>query len=256
MSRRVLHRDIETRSTLDLTNVGAWRYASDPSTDVWCVAYAVDDDPVQLWIPGQPVPEEFHAAARDHWWIIAHNNAFERGIEEHILAPRYDWPIVPIERHACTMAMALANALPAKLETVAEVLDLPIRKDAQGARLMRLMSRPRKPRAGENPQGLYWHDDPQKLEQLYAYCRNDVEVERELFRRLPLLADSEQALWVLDATINQRGFHTDPVLEAASRIAAAAGQAVQEELKRITAGALTSTDQVAALLAWLVFRGG
>ena len=255
MSRRVLHRDIETRSTLDLTNVGAWRYASDPSTDVWCVAYAVDDDPVQLWIPGQPVPEEFHAAARDHWWIIAHNNAFERGIEEHILAPRYDWPIVPIERHACTMAMALANALPAKLETVAEVLDLPIRKDAQGARLMRLMSRPRKPRAGENPQGLYWHDDPQKLEQLYAYCRNDVEVERELFRRLPLLADSEQALWVLDATINQRGFHTDPVLEAASRIAAAAGQAVQEELKRITAGALTSTDQVAALLAWLAKHG-
>jgi DNA polymerase bacteriophage-type len=253
----ILFRDYETRSKLDLKNVGAWRYASAPDTGIWCIAYAVDDDPVQLWIPDQPVPEEFHAAAHDSdWLIVAHNDAFERAIEQHILETRYGWPIVPIERHACTMAATLASALPAKLDTVAEVLDLQIRKDAQGARLMRLMSRPRKPRAGEDPNGIYWHDDPEKLERLYAYCRNDVEVERELFRRLPPLADSEQALWVLDATINQRGFHTDgPLLEAASRIAAAAGQAVQEELTKITAGALTSTDQVAALLAWLGEHG-
>ena len=119
--------------------------------------------------------------------------------------------------------------------------------------MMRQMARPRKPR---DPSGIYWHDDPEKLEQLYAYCRQDVEVERELFHRLPPLTDSEQALWALDATINQRGFHTDgPLLSSASRIAAAAGQAVQDELIRITAGALTSTDQVAALLDWLGEHG-
>src|SRR5262249_13654112 len=50
--------------------------------------------------------------------------------------------------------------------------------------------------------------------------------------------------------------HTDgPLLKAASRIAAAAGTVVQEELARITAGALASTDQVAALLAWLGEHG-
>ena len=130
-----------------------------------------------MWIPGQPIPEEFHAAARDpDWLIVAHNDAFERAIEEFILAPRYSWPLIPIERHRCTMAMTLANALPAALDKVAEVLDLPVRKDAQGARLMRLMSRPRKPRAGEDPNHIYWQDDPEKLERLYAYCRNDVEV--------------------------------------------------------------------------------
>src|SRR6516165_9805982 len=74
-----------------------------------------------------------------------------------------------------------------------------------------------------------------------GYCRSPIQ---------------KQALWVLDATINARGFHTDgPLLEAASHIAAAAGQATQDELIRITAGALTSTDQVAALLAWLVDHG-
>jgi hypothetical protein len=63
-AHHVLHRDIETRSTLDLSDVGAWRYAGDPTTGVWCVAYAVDDAPARIWIPGQSIPEEFHVAAR------------------------------------------------------------------------------------------------------------------------------------------------------------------------------------------------
>src|SRR6516165_6260906 len=113
----VLFRDYETRSTLDLTKVGAWKYAGDVSTDVWCVAYAVDDGPVKTWLPGQPIPEEFQIAATDpDWVVVAHNDSFERAIEERILGPRYGWPLIPIERHRCTMAMALAAALPAKLE--------------------------------------------------------------------------------------------------------------------------------------------
>jgi DNA polymerase len=121
---------------------------------------------------------------------------------------------------------------------------------------MRQMSLPRKPRKGEDSSQIHWHDRPEQLERLYAYCRRDVELERELFRRLPPLTDSEQGLWVLDQLINQRGFHTDgALLEAASHIAAAAGQAVQEELVRITCGALASTDQVAALQAWLGDHG-
>ena len=253
----ILHRDIETKSTIDLTEVGGWRYAADPSTDVWCVAYAIDDAPMQTWIPGQPVPEEFFEAARNpDWIVVAHNNAFEAVIEEHILAPRYGWPIVPIERHRCTMAMALAAALPAALSKVAEVLELSTRKDDQGARLMRLLAQPRKPRDEEDPSGIYWHDDPEKLERLYAYCRNDVEVERELFHRLPPLSDAEQKLWVLDALINRRGFHTDgSLLEAASRIGAAAGATAHDEIARITDGALTSTDQVTALQTWLGEHG-
>jgi DNA polymerase len=44
----VLFRDIETRSTLDLKVVGAWRYAAEPTTGVWCMAYAIDDGPVEF----------------------------------------------------------------------------------------------------------------------------------------------------------------------------------------------------------------
>src|SRR6516162_10201224 len=65
----VLHRDYETRSRLDLCKVGAFIYAADVSTQVLCAAYAVDDDPVQLWWPSDPIPLEFKEAATDPAWI-------------------------------------------------------------------------------------------------------------------------------------------------------------------------------------------
>src|SRR5262245_28015012 len=103
--RKILFRDFETRSTLDLHDVGAWQYASHPTTDVLCCAYAVDDEPVKLWVPGDPIPPEFIEAARNPTWVVsAFNDAFERAIEHHIMAPRYGWPLVPIDRHRCSQA--------------------------------------------------------------------------------------------------------------------------------------------------------
>ena len=75
----VLFHDFETRSTLDLSEVGAWKYACDPSTDVWCCAYAVDDGPIQLWVPGDPVPPELIEAANNpEWTTSAFGDHFER----------------------------------------------------------------------------------------------------------------------------------------------------------------------------------
>jgi DNA polymerase bacteriophage-type len=121
----VLHRDYETRSRIRLSLVGAHQYAADPSTEVLCTAYAVDDQPVQLWTPGDAVPAAFVEAARNPaWLVVAHNDQFETAIEQHILAPRYSWPLIPIERHRCTMAMSLAAGLPARLSAAADALEL------------------------------------------------------------------------------------------------------------------------------------
>jgi DNA polymerase len=107
--RHVLHRDYETRSPALLNKVGAHRYASNLRTEVLCVAFAVDDGPVQLWLPGQPVPPEFIEAARNPvWTVAAHNAIFEQQIERHILAPKYGFPLAPDDRHVCTMAAAMA----------------------------------------------------------------------------------------------------------------------------------------------------
>ena len=122
--QHVLHRDIETRGALALGKVGAHRYAADPRTSVLCVAFATDNGPVKLWTPGDAVPPELIEAANNPSWIVAaHNAAFEMAIEEHILGPRFGWPQIPIERQRCTMAMALALSLPAKLDALAHVLE-------------------------------------------------------------------------------------------------------------------------------------
>jgi len=47
---RRLHLDFETASRVDLRKVGASRYAADPSTMVLCMAWAWDDDPVNVVI--------------------------------------------------------------------------------------------------------------------------------------------------------------------------------------------------------------
>jgi DNA polymerase len=253
----VLYRDIETRSTIDLAKAGAWRYAADPSTEVLCVGYAIDDGSVAVWIPGQPIPEVFiTAACKPDWLIVAHNDAFEGAIEEHILAPRYGWPIVPIERHRCTMGMALAAALPGRLDAGAAALGLEVRKDAAGHRVMLAMAKPRRARKGEDPAGIHWRDDPERRQALANYCRRDVEIERELYKRLPALSDAEQQLWALDAHINRRGFHVDVRLaEAARSIVQQEQAAIEGRITEITGGKITSINQVAKLQAFLVDHG-
>ena len=255
--RHVLHRDFETRSRISLKSVGAHRYATSPDTEVLCGAYAVDDEPVRLWVPGDPVPPEFGEAANDPNWIVAaHGDHFETAIERQILALRFGWPEIPLGKHCCTMTMASAVGVPARLSAAADALELVRRKDAAGERLMHQMSKPRRARQNEDPQQVHWFDDDERLQRLYDYCRQDVEVERALYNRLPPLSKAEHTLWQLSCRINQRGFHVDRAFaEAARRIAQAAAPEIDAELGEITSGAVTGINQVARLLAWLRQQG-
>src|SRR5262245_20985442 len=147
----VLHRDYETRSQAILKTVGTYRYATDTSTTVLCCAYAVDDEPVQLWTPGNPVPAAFTMAAAEGWLVCAHGAHFEDGIERHLLYPRLDWPVFCFEQQRCTQAMSLAVGLPARLGAAAIALELAHRKDVAGERLMHQTSKPRRPHKNEDP---------------------------------------------------------------------------------------------------------
>jgi len=253
----VLHRDYETRGQLLLKRVGTHRYAADSNTEVLCCAFAIDDEPVQLWIPGDPVPPEFIEAAQNpHWIVAAQGDHFETAIEQYITAPRFGWPEIQPAQHCCTMAAASALGLPARLSMAADALELANRKDVAGERLMHQMSKPRHARQGEDPSQVHWFDDDDRLRRLHDYCRQDVEVERELFDRLPLLSATEHTLWALSCRINERGFCVDrQFAEAARRIAQAAAPKIDADLAEITSGAVTGINQVARLLEWLQDQG-
>jgi hypothetical protein len=135
----VLWRDCEVQSVVNLKAAGTFRYACNSSTSVLCYGFAVDDGPVKVWLRGEPVPAEFFEAKHNReWTVAAFNDPFETAIEKYNLAPLYGWPLVPIERHRCIQAQALAHALPASLEGAAQALNLPYTKDTKGRRILLL----------------------------------------------------------------------------------------------------------------------
>jgi DNA polymerase len=216
----------------------------------------VDDSEIKLWKPVDPVPPEFIEAASDPEWIVAaFNSGFERLIAQHILAPRYGFPLTPIGRHRCLHASAAANSLPGELKIIAPALKLAEQKDAEGYKLMRKMSRPRKPREGEDPNGIYWNDDPADLERLAAYCKQDVVVERELHRLLGFLSEKEQSVWEMDAAINDRGMCLDRKLVDAAIKVLEAAQADLNEIVQLTNGTVETVDQAGRIKAWLSEQG-
>jgi DNA polymerase len=172
------------------------------------------------------------------------------------MVPRHGWPEISPAQHRSTMAAASALGLPARLSMAADALELANRKDVAGERLMHQMSKPRRARQDEDPSQVHWFEDDDRLRRLHDYCRQDVEVERELFDQLPRLSPAEHALWLLSCEINERGFCVDrQFAEAARRIAQAAAPEIDAELAEITGGTVTGINQVARLLQWLQQQG-
>lgn len=254
-----LHIDFETRSTADLKTVGVHKYAQDSSTEVLCVAWAVDDEPVGLWHPfsrfqnGVDSTEIRGLLKADQ--IVAHNAPFERAVCQYVMTPRHGWPEIPLEKWRCTLAMAYAMGLPGSLDGASAALGMKEGKDVQGHRLMLAMCKPKAARKNE----LFtvrWRDDKASLERLYEYCKNDVMVERELEKRLLPLSDAEQQLWFLDQRINDRGVLIDLELcENARKIVADAVAGLDAEMREVTAGAVGACSNAIQLAAFLRERG-
>ena len=125
--------DIETRSELDVTKVGAFAYAKHPSTEILCMAYAADEGPVHLWTPGGPWPFPTRPPT-----IVAHNIDFEREVIAAKIGNAYsecEW--------VDTAALSARMGLPRNLEDLGDFFGYP--KDMEGNRIMRKLCAPRRP---------------------------------------------------------------------------------------------------------------
>ena len=205
-----LHIDFETRSTVDLTKVGVYVYANHPDTEVLLARYCVDDGPINGWRKGEPIPNDLRDALEDEDTIlVAHNAMFEWHMIEFNLSPRHRWPGKPLRQLDCTAARAAIQSLPRSLGGAAQAVGLDVEKDDEGRRLMLQMCKPRKPRKDEDPEGVYWFEDQERMDRLDAYCERDVEVERQLDHVLQPMSAREKKIWLLDFRINLRGVAVD-----------------------------------------------
>ena len=251
----ILYIDFETFSVCDLKVRGLDNYAHDPSTGIHCLAYAFGEEPVELWYPGiNPMPMSFfrvleHIGADGT--VMAHNVAFELAIWNQVCAPKYLWPTLMPEQCRCTMCMAYAMGLPGSLENAAAALGLPQRKDNLGKRIMLKACRPKE-------DGTFWkfEDDPAMFRELFAYCQQDVEVERALHHRLLELSPREQAVWNLDYRINQRGLLVDlPAIDQAFALVVAEKARLDRDILRVTGGVVGSCTEVQLLVKWIKAQG-
>lgn len=248
----VVHVDFETRSAADLKKTGVYAYAADPTTDIWCMAYAFGDEPVDVWQPGDEPPARLVEHVMLGGVLVAHNAAFEKVIWRYILTPRYGFPEPEVEQWRCTMVGAYALGLPGSLENAAPAAGIDLAKDMTGRRLMLQMARPRKVEGDK----IIWWDDPDKRARLIAYCKTDVEVERALDKRLRPLSESELALWHLDQRINDRGVLVDEALaNAAKAIVAQAQDHLDAQMREKTDYAVSRCSNRNQLVAWVRAQG-
>jgi DNA polymerase len=240
----VLHLDYETRSRCDLLACGAYKYAADPSTEILCMAWAFDDEEPAIWLPGQPFPQRVaeHFAAGARASIHAHNANFERLITRHVLVDYDGAPAVPpLEAWYCTATQARARALPGNLDDLARCLGGPQKKDRRGKELIQLLSIPQKD-TGE------FREDADLLAEMYAYCLQDVRVERAVSKMTPMLSEREHRDWVVSEMVNDAGLLVDvDFARAAVQYADAETAEINARLAEVTGGKITSAKQFARL---------
>lgn len=250
----ILSIDFETRSTVDLRETGVYPYAAHPDTEVWCMAWAFgDEEPVQLWIPGQDLPPRIRDHIERDGVIKAWNAQFERTIWREIMVPRHGAVPVKDEQWVCTMAEARAMGLPGSLDQCAQVLRVAQQKDVEGYGLMMRLTRPR---AVKDGRPIWWDNAEGKLDRLYAYCKQDVRTERAIGKCLRPLPAQERELYLLDQTINDRGVQLDlELIEAAADLAAEGEARANAALAELTGGAVKSVKNNGDLRRFLNEQG-
>ena len=166
---RILHIDFETSSKANIKETGTYRYCADPTTEVICVGWAFDAEPVQV---SERLPNEIRRHIREGGLVYAHNASMEEQVLYHIYG-------IENVNMRCTSAVASYHALPSSLEAVAEHLNLEVKKDTEGSKVLRKHFK-------THPDEIPASD----LEVIKSYCRQDVEVERAIHQRLGELPTS------------------------------------------------------------------
>lgn len=251
--------DFETRSAVDLRTRGVYNYMSSGTTEPLMASFKIHGGPVMRWRPPQPCPPEIVAHVEAGGMISAQNAAFERLLWQKILTPRYGWPAAKTEQFRCTAATAAAMALPRDLEGLGAALGLEVQKDKEGKALIRFFSVPRRPKKGENPDGIYFHepaDYPEKFERFHDYCDVDVITEAEADGRMVPLSADEQNLYVLSERINDRGIRVDVKSAiAALNLAEKAKKILDRKMRIATGGYVPSCSNPGKLVEWVQEQG-
>lgn len=202
--------DIETYSDIDLINCGVYKYTDSDNFEILLFAYAVDDGETKIvdLACGEEIPEEVMDMLFDDTVI---KTAFNANFERTCISKHLGINLKP-EPWRCTAVQSAMLALPLSLEGVGVVLGLDKQKMSEGKELIRYFCSPCKPTKSNGGRTRNLPEDaPEKWELFKSYCVRDVDVEKQIRKKLwkyPI-PDMEQQLYCLDQRINDRGIMVD-----------------------------------------------
>lgn len=246
-----LYLDIETFSSVDIKTCGAYKYLESIDFEILLLAYAFNDQPVQIvdLAQGEEIPAEvLDALTNPFFRKHAHNAAFERQAFKNFGLD------IPVNQWYCTAIKAAYCGLPLSLDMVSKVLHLDDKaKLESGKALIRYFTMPCKPTKtnGGRVRNLPKHD-LEKWEEFKEYCIQDVVAEREIDLRLKdeTLPIFERELYVLDQEINDKGISIDPdIASNAVSMDSVNSARISQEVKNITG--VDNPNSPAQLKEWI-----
>ena len=247
--------DIETFSDIDLIKCGVYKYADSPAFEILLFAYSIDDGEIYIvdLVSGEELPEEIAEAIKSDTVIkTAFNAQFERVcLSKHlgILLDPSSW--------YCTAVQAAELSLPSSLADVGAALGLERQKMTEGKELIKYFCVPCKPTKSNGGRTRNMPKDaPEKWTLFKEYCKRDVDVERQIAKKLEMypISESEHRLYVLDQRINDRGVLVDLSLaQQAIKINSIQTAVATEQAYTLTG--LENPNSVAQLKDWLIENG-
>ena len=244
--------DIETKSSVDITKAGAYRYAQSEDFEILLFAYKYDEEDVQLvdLTVEERIPERILTAL------------MKPNVVKHAYNAAFEWYCLntagyrtPLEQWNCTMIHGLYCGYTAGLDATGKAIGLPQDKQklSTGKALIRYFCTPCKPTKSNG--GRSWNlpkHAPEKWELFREYCKQDVVTENEILKRLQAfpVPKEEQRLWRMDILMNAYGVRVDTNLIAgALAIDSHSTECLTAEAFRITG--LANPNSATQLQQWL-----
>ena len=273
MEIKSLSLDLETKSSVDISKCGAYKYAESPDFEILLFGVSVNHGPITVYdlACGDTVPDEIICALSDDSVIkTAYNAAFERiclsvwlrkYYPQHFKT--YSIPGDPVRNYLdpsswrCTLVWAAYNGLPLGLEKVGAVLGFEEQKLKEGKDLIKYFCCPCKPTKKNG--GRTWnlpHHDPDKWALFKRYNERDVLVELQIQERLKNypVPDFVWEEYCLDQEINDRGIMIDQeMVTQALRIDELSKTDLSARLKRKTG--LENPGSVMQMKSYLSKKG-
>ena len=263
--------DLETKSDVDISKAGAYRYADSPHFDILLFAYSVDASPVKVidLASGEHIPMEIiKDIVSDDVQKHAFNAQFERVCLSAYICRNYPQYFKSYgaaddnvgnylnpQSWRCTMVASAYLGLPLHLAGVGEVLNIEQKKMFEGKALIKYFCVPYE-YIGDKPLFHKPSDAPDKWSVFKAYNKRDVEAEMDIDRKVSQfpMPDFVWEEYILDSEINDRGIRIDMTL---ARNAIALNEQVTEqlkaELKRLTG--VDNPNSVLQVKEWLEAHG-